>query len=175
MGHSDSGLRTPLPLPGLAAPAPWTALPVPCQCWWVGAGVGAWEGGVLGQILFIPSFFPLLSCPCPSFSPLHPSLPSPIPPASSFRGSYGVQPRRDEAVAGEEMGPDGPGDQAPRMGGLFLTSGPYEQPGWGLSPLGFLCGCVLALPPWLSSSPSLGSSHWGSGAAPGGHLHLPRP
>lgn len=68
------------------------------------------------------------------------------------------------------------GQEARHQGcGAVPRLGPYEQPGWGLSPLGILCGCVLALPPWLSSSPSLGSSHWGSGAAPGGHLHLPRP
>lgn len=64
------------------------------------------------------------------------------------------------------------GGQAPRRSqdvGLFLTLGPQELPGWGLSLLWILCGCVLALLPWPSSSPSLGS-----GVAPGCHLHLPR-
>lgn len=58
--------------------------------------------------------------------------------------------------------------------GLLLTLGPQELPGWGLSLLWLLRGCVLALPPRLSSSPSLGSSHCACGAAPGCHLHLAR-
>lgn len=144
MGHSDSGLRTPLPLPGLAAPAPWTALPVPCQCWWVGAGVGAWEGGSWVRSSSYPASSLSSPVPAPPFPPcILPCLPpSPQPPPSE--GAMESSPEGMRLWQGRRWGLMGQETRHQGWGGCSSPRGPTSNQVGDSVPSGF-CAAVSLL------------------------------